>query len=287
MATYGRIEEYNARSEKWENYLDRLEEYFIANDIQNDQRKRAILNSTVGPETFKLICDLLAPTKPKDSTYDDITSKLKKHFSPIKSSIVARSQFDSMIRRSEQSSVADFIAELRAVAKDCNYGEELDKKLRDRLVCGINDARIKRSLLAQDETKLDFKRATEIAVSMQFADEQSRVLTNSVDNVNALYQRQGTPVESIQTRTVLQKTNKAVLLTSKTLPVDSTAIPLDSTATPADIPATPVDSTASPKNELVGTVVYRMLLDSVRRTVPYAGVAVGGTTTQDVVVVHR
>ena len=67
MATYGRIGEYNARSEKWENYLDRLEEYFIANDIQNDQRKRAILNSTVGPETFKLICDLLAPTKPKDS----------------------------------------------------------------------------------------------------------------------------------------------------------------------------------------------------------------------------
>ena len=139
MATYGRIGEYNARSEKWENYLDRLEEYFIANDIQNGQRKRAILSSTVGPETFKLICDLLAPTKPKDSTYDDIVSKLKKHFSPIKSSIVARSQFDSMIRRPEQS-VADFIAELRAVAKDCNYGEELDKKLRDRLVCGINDA---------------------------------------------------------------------------------------------------------------------------------------------------
>ena len=74
---YGRIREYNARSEKWENYLDRLEEYFIANDIQNEQRKRAILNSTVGPETFKLICDLLAPTKPKDSTYDDIVSKLK------------------------------------------------------------------------------------------------------------------------------------------------------------------------------------------------------------------
>ena len=68
---------------------------------------------------------------------------------------MARSQFDSMIRRPEQS-VADFIAELRAVAKDCNYGEELDKKLRDRLVCGINDARIKRSLLAQDENKARF-----------------------------------------------------------------------------------------------------------------------------------
>ena len=40
--------------------------------------------------------------------------------------------------------------------------------LRDRLICGINDARIQRRLLA--EAKVDFKRAMEIAQAMEIAD---------------------------------------------------------------------------------------------------------------------
>ena len=38
-------------------------------------------------------------------------------------------------------SVAAFVTELRALAKHCNYhADSLDSLLRDRLVCGINDA---------------------------------------------------------------------------------------------------------------------------------------------------
>ena len=46
---------------------------------------------------------------------------------------MAHSQYDFMMERSEQS-VADFIAQLKAAAKDCYYEKDLDKKLRDRLV---------------------------------------------------------------------------------------------------------------------------------------------------------
>ena len=40
--------------------------------------------------------------------------------------------------------------------------------VRDRLICGINEPRIQRRLLA--ETKVDFKRAMEIAQAMETAD---------------------------------------------------------------------------------------------------------------------
>ena len=48
--------------------------------------------------------------------------------------------------------------------------------LRDRLVCGVNDERIQRRLLA--ESQLEFKKAMEIATAMETADRNTRDLKN-------------------------------------------------------------------------------------------------------------
>ena len=48
--------------------------------------------------------------------------------------------------------------------------------LRDRLVCGVNDERIQRRLLA--ESQLEFKKAMELATAMETADKNTRDLQN-------------------------------------------------------------------------------------------------------------
>lgn len=53
--------------------------------------------------------------------------------------------------------VSKYLAELRKLAQDCNFGDSLMMMLRDRLVCGINDDRIQRRLLWED--RLTFERA--------------------------------------------------------------------------------------------------------------------------------
>ncbi len=63
--------------------------------------------------------------------------------------------------------VLDYVAILRKLAHDCNYGEKLTEMLRDRLVCGINDDRIQHRLL--DETDLTFEKALKIAQAMETA----------------------------------------------------------------------------------------------------------------------
>ena len=78
-----------------------------------------------------------------------------------------RYKFNSRVRQPEES-VAKFVAALRHLAIHCDYGDSLNDMLRDRLICGINDARIQRRLLA--EAKVDFKRAMEIAQAMETAD---------------------------------------------------------------------------------------------------------------------
>ena len=59
------------------------------------------------------------------------------------------------------------MVELRKLTEHCNFGESLPEMLRDRLVCGINDKKIQRRLLA--ERDLTLKKAEEIALGEELA----------------------------------------------------------------------------------------------------------------------
>lgn len=81
---------------------------------------------------------LISPDKPKDKTYQQLVQLLKNHFDPKPSEIVQRFKFDSRNRKPDEA-VMDYVAELRRLAQDCNYGDTLQERLRDRIFCGIND----------------------------------------------------------------------------------------------------------------------------------------------------
>ena len=65
MATYGKVSEFNRSSEDWSDYIERVEFYFAANGIADvdgqPPKRKAVLLSLVGAETYKLIKTLLAP----------------------------------------------------------------------------------------------------------------------------------------------------------------------------------------------------------------------------------
>ena len=88
---------------------------------------------------------------------------MKNHYTPAPSKIV-RFRFNSRFRRSGES-VSTYIAELRALAEFCNFGETLNLMIRDRLVCGMNDDNTQRLLLAEKE--LTYEKALEIARSQE------------------------------------------------------------------------------------------------------------------------
>ena len=152
MPFFGTLGEFNARNESWETYVDRMDEFFVANNVTQATTKRAILNSNVGTTTYQLLANLVSPKKPKELTYDELVEKLIKHYSPAKSSIMARHDFDNRLRRHGES-VLDYLATLRVLAQDCKFGEALDTRLRDRFVTGINDTRMSKNLMMIPEDR--------------------------------------------------------------------------------------------------------------------------------------
>ena len=46
---------------EWEDYVERLENYFVAHDIKSEAKKKAVLLSECGAATYKLIRSLVVP----------------------------------------------------------------------------------------------------------------------------------------------------------------------------------------------------------------------------------
>ena len=70
-----------------------------------------------------------------------------------------------------------FVSQLRSLFKDCNFLNTLELMLRDRLLCGINNDRIQRRLLAEKD--LTFVKALDIATAMELAEKSAADLQNS------------------------------------------------------------------------------------------------------------
>ena len=56
--------------------------FFLANGIDDAEKKRAVLLSVIGPVTYKLLRSLLVPAKPGEKTYSELVAALSAHYSP-------------------------------------------------------------------------------------------------------------------------------------------------------------------------------------------------------------
>ncbi|KAK3756465.1 hypothetical protein RRG08_064801 [Elysia crispata] len=79
IAALGRIEEFYPAQNDLDSYLERLEQYFVANDVM-EAKRTAVLLSVIGLKTYELPKSLVAPDKPSAKSYPDLKAVLLSHF---------------------------------------------------------------------------------------------------------------------------------------------------------------------------------------------------------------
>ena len=193
MATayIGQIHEFNPDIMKWDIYMERAETFFEANGIDEDNKKRAILLTSVGDRTYTLLRNLCAPKKPTEQSWAEVKKLLSTHYMPQVNPIVERCKFYER-KRQPGESVANFLAQLRALADKCDFENHLSVALRDRLISGINDDRMQRRLLSEPYKDLTLNKAVDICNAMESAaNNVERLHTSSTTSpsVNALTDR--------------------------------------------------------------------------------------------------
>ena len=131
--------------------------FFTANSIP-DEKKASVLLSTIGATAYRTVGNLVAPRKPSGVTYLRLIEVMGDFNNPKPLVTVQRFRFYSRFRQPEES-ISTFVAELRSLAKDCDFGATLEDNLCDRLVCGIADQVLQKRLLSEQYFKKAFETA--------------------------------------------------------------------------------------------------------------------------------
>ncbi|KRX13745.1 Transposon Ty3-I Gag-Pol polyprotein [Trichinella nelsoni] len=170
MKTITHFEEFDTSNPAgWEEYSERLVFFLEANSICEGPRRLAVLCSVCGPKTYSIIKSLASPDPPSSKTFDEVMKLLRNHFMPRPSEVYQRFLYHRRLQQPGEG-VAAYVAELRHLAQHCNFGETLESRLRDQLVCGLRDGNLQKQLLADGE--LTFAKALERALSAEAATTQ-------------------------------------------------------------------------------------------------------------------
>ena len=63
-AQIGHIEPFEIGSDDWDSYAERLDQFMLANGIDDDKKKVAVFITVIGVKAYALLRNLMAPMKP-------------------------------------------------------------------------------------------------------------------------------------------------------------------------------------------------------------------------------
>ena len=103
MPSIGKVETFQLGVDDWEQYTERLEQYFVAHAVEDADKKRAVLLTVVGKETYSLLSNLVAPAKPASKSYGELVAVLKAHLKPKVLVIAERFRFHQLRQRENET----------------------------------------------------------------------------------------------------------------------------------------------------------------------------------------
>ena len=86
-----------------------IEQYFVANIVTSDTKKRAILLCMCKLSTYSTIQSLAALDKPTDLDYTTLLDLTEKHYNPRPSVIMQKYKFNARIQQPDDS-ISTYVA---------------------------------------------------------------------------------------------------------------------------------------------------------------------------------
>ena len=150
QSNFGTLQEYR-EGEDWSLYQERMEQYFIANYVQED-RKVSVLLTLIGENVYKTVRDLCDPDLPKNKTFEGLCEILTKQFSPKITVFKERKEFYDL-RQMENEPINSWYARIKSKAVKCEFGNLLEEHLREKFITGLKPGKILDRMCEELHTK--------------------------------------------------------------------------------------------------------------------------------------
>ena len=172
----GSLGEYDAAVE-WAVYESEILNYLAANLIDVADRRRAVLLSAIGAKALKTLRNLCSPDKPETRPYDELIEILGTFYGKKSTISVERTKF---IRRlqSDDETIDQFCEKLRELALTCEYGNQLEERLKDQLIAGCKSEPIRKRLYENE--KKTFQECTQLARNLELIEKDLKKATEKM-----------------------------------------------------------------------------------------------------------
>ena len=173
-------------SQNWKRFLRGWKNYEVATNLKAEasEFRCAIFMTMIGSDAVELFESFKFA---EDESEEDIVTVIKKFEDYcVESTHEAFESFRFHSRDQEQNESIDaFVAELRKLAKGCNFGDQEDRMIRDRILVGVKSKKTQGKLL--EDSKLSLKTAIETCRAQEASQSKLETMTGkqtvSVDRV--------------------------------------------------------------------------------------------------------
>lgn len=162
--TIGNLSEF-VPNDNWSLWFERFQQYCVVNEVPSSKHV-SLFVTLMGKESYELLRNLCSPTLPVTLSLSELEKIMKEHLQPTPCVIMERYKFKEC-RQQQSEDVKTYLANLKRLSKDCDFGTGLGNSLRDQFVWGIASEAIKKRLLGEKD--LTYQKAFDIAQSMEAA----------------------------------------------------------------------------------------------------------------------
>lgn len=179
------MDAFDEKTMKWSRWVKRFETALTIFEVQPAKKTQYLLHY-MGTVAYDRLCDKALPQTPEQLTYKDITDILEKHYNPAPNEILLNFRFHSR-KQNTGESAAEFLVALRHLAVGCNFGEYVDKAIRNQFVYGLANQKIQSRLLEREN--LTLADAANITDAYESAEKGFEEINRNNETIDKLQER--------------------------------------------------------------------------------------------------
>ena len=158
---------------KWSIYYQRFLAHCSSKKLVTDEDRKSEFIACSSDDMFEWTEGLCQKSLADPAlTFVNIATAIENHVKPPECEILAAAHFHSRNQQAGES-VKDFVAELRRLARPCNFGNAYDRTLRDRIVLGIASTETRALLFKMSKEDCTVDKVVTLARSVEAAQHQA------------------------------------------------------------------------------------------------------------------
>ena len=126
----------------------------LAMDGREEKTKVKLFLYTIGNQRREIYDTLPFSRGPTERSLKDVIDAFETHCNPKKNETVERYKFFTRVQE-EGEPLEKFIVDLKILASTCNFTTLRESLVRDRIICGIRDSKLREDLLKVADLDLD------------------------------------------------------------------------------------------------------------------------------------